>query len=123
MSKELYVGKLSYDTTEEDLRKLFSVSGTVTSVHLITDPKTGEFKGCGYVRMLTESQVKDAIESLDGAFFMEHRITVSKANPQKQLNKPGGKKPFRPGGSRPGGAPKPAGGPGRKGPSGKGGKR
>ena len=41
--KELYVGSLSYDATEYDLEKLFSVSGTVTSIHLIVDLKTGEF--------------------------------------------------------------------------------
>jgi len=84
MGKELYVGSLSYDTTEYDLEKLFSVSGRVTSIHLITDPKTGQFKGCGYVRMSTEAEAKDAIQSLDGALLIDRPITVSMANPQKQ---------------------------------------
>jgi RNA recognition motif-containing protein len=84
MGKELYVGSLSYDTTEYELEKLFSVSGRVTSIHLITDPKTGEFKRCGYVRMSTEAEAKDAILSLDGARFLDKTITVSIANPQKQ---------------------------------------
>ena len=101
MGKELYVGHLSYDTTEYDLDKLFSVSGTVTSIHLITDAKSGEFKGCGYVRMSSEAEAKDAIASLDGALLIDRPITVSMANPQKQ-NQPGGykgKSGFKPAGS------------------------
>lgn len=101
MSKELYVGSLSYDTTEYDLEKLFSVSGRVTSIHLITDAKTGQFKGCGYVRMSSEAEAKDAIQSLDGALLIDRRITVSIANPQKQKPASGGYK-GKSGGSRPG---------------------
>ena len=89
--KELYVGSLSFDVTEYDLEKLFSVSGTVTSLHLICDNKTGEFKGCGYVRMLTEAEARDAIASLDGAMLIDRRITVSIANLQK-AKAPGGYK-------------------------------
>jgi RNA recognition motif-containing protein len=103
MSKELYVGSLSYDTTEYDLEKLFSVSGRVTSIHLITDSKTGQFKGCGYVRMSTEAEAKDAIQSLDGALLIDRRITVSIANPQKQKPAPGGYK-GKSGGGRAAGA-------------------
>jgi len=88
--KELYVGSLSYDVTEYDLEKLFAVSGTVTSVHLITDNVTGEFKGCGYVRMSTEAQAKDAVDSLDGAMLIDRQITVSIANPQKMKPQGGG---------------------------------
>jgi len=82
-AKELYVGKLPFEATEYDLEKFFSVSGKVTSIHLITDNKTGEFKGCGYVRMSTEKEAKDAIASLDGAILLGRIITVSIANPQK----------------------------------------
>ncbi|GFO67448.1 hypothetical protein GMLC_10270 [Geomonas limicola] len=109
MSKELYVGHLSYDATEWELERLFSVSGRVTSIHLITDPVTGQFKGCGYVRMSTEAEAKDAILSLDGARFLDSTITVSEARPQKQVNAGGykGKSPRPPqaAGGR-GGAPK-----------------
>lgn len=86
--KELYVGSLSYDTTEYDLEKIFSVSGTVTSVHLIRDNQSGEFKGCGYVRMSSVAEAKDAVASLDGAMFLGRTMTVSIANPQK--TKPAG---------------------------------
>lgn len=95
MAKELYVGNISFEATEEDIRRLFTVSGTVTSIHLITDQKSGTFKGCGYVRMSTEAELKDAIASLDGALLIDRRITVSIANPQKQKPQGGGaKRPF-----------------------------
>lgn len=85
MAKELYVGHLPYETTELDLRRIFAVAGTVTSVHIITDPDTGRSKGCAYVRMASVESMKDAIESLDGAMIEGRLITVSEAKPQKQL--------------------------------------
>jgi RNA recognition motif-containing protein len=100
MAKELYVGNLSYDATEEDLQRLFSVAGTVTSVHIITDPESGVSKGCAYVRMSQEDEIKDAIESLDGALVGDRIITVSVARPQQQ-RKPGAYQ----GKGRPGGRP------------------
>lgn len=84
MAKELYVGSISPKATEEDIRKLFSVVGTVTSIHLITDPETGQFKECGYVRMSSADETKDAIETLDGALLVNRVITVSEARPQQQ---------------------------------------
>ncbi|WP_243373190.1 RNA-binding protein [Geotalea sp. SG265] len=83
MSKELYVGHISDNASEEDLRKLFSVMGTVTSVHLIVDPDTGEFKHCGYVRMASGVDLKEVAETLDGALLVDRVITVSIARPQK----------------------------------------
>lgn len=81
MSKELYVGSISPKATEEDIKKLFSIAGTVTSVHMIRDPE-GQFKECGYVRMATEEQVKEAIEVLDGALLINRVISVSVARPK-----------------------------------------
>ena len=109
MGKELYVGGISYQATAQDVEKLFSVSGRVTSIHLITDPKTGQFKGCGYVRMSTEAEAKDAIASLDGALLLDRTLTVSRANPQK-LAPQAPKKPR--GGSGGGSGGGPAGGSG-----------
>lgn len=88
MAKELYVGHLPYEATDDDLRRLFSVAGTVTSVHVITDPATGKSKGCGYVRMASEDQLQEAIDCLDGALMENRVISVSIANPQKQAPKP-----------------------------------
>lgn len=101
MSKELYVGSISARATEEDLEKLFSISGTVTSIHLIRDLQTGEFKGCGYVRMATPEQAKDAIETLDGAFLIDKVLTVSIARPQPPQKRQQGKGRRGPGQSRP----------------------
>jgi len=83
VAKELYVGHLPFETTENDLRRLFAVAGTVTSVHIITDTESGRSKGCAYVRMATAEAMKDAIESLDGALVEGRLITVSEARPQK----------------------------------------
>lgn len=83
MSKELYVGHISDNASEEELRKLFSVMGTVTSVHLIVDPETNEFKHCGYVRMASGIDLKEVAETLDGALLVDRVITVSIARPQK----------------------------------------
>lgn len=83
MAKELYVGHLPYEATNDDLRRMFSVAGTVTSVHIITDPVTGKSKGCGYVRMASEDQLQEAIDCLDGALMDNMIISVSIAKPQK----------------------------------------
>lgn len=96
MAKELYVGHISYEATEDDLRRLFTVAGTVTSIHMITDAQTGEFKGCAYVRMSTVEEVQEAIASLDGALLKNRIITVSEARPQKQRTRPPGRGPGKP---------------------------
>ncbi|MDD2365382.1 MAG: hypothetical protein PHN84_04390 [Desulfuromonadaceae bacterium] len=83
MAKELYVGHISEQATEEDLRKLFGLMGVVTSVHLIVDEQTGEFKRCGYVRMLSEVNLNEVVETLDGAYLIDRCIVVSIAVPQK----------------------------------------
>jgi RNA recognition motif-containing protein len=87
MGKELYVRHISDRATEDDIRKLFSVSGTVVSVHLITDPETGQFKGCAFVKMATDNEAQEAITTLDGALLINRVIIVGEARPQKQ--KPG----------------------------------
>ena len=83
MAKELYVGHISEQATEEDLRKLFEVMGVVTSVHLIVDEQTGEFKRCGYVRMLSEVDLNEVVETLDGTWLIDRCIVVSIAKAQK----------------------------------------
>lgn len=83
MAKELYVGHISEQATEDDLRKLFSLMGPVTSVHLIVDQETGEFKRCGYVRMLASADLKEVVETLDGTWLIDRCIVVSIAKPQK----------------------------------------
>jgi RNA recognition motif-containing protein len=84
MGKELYVRHISDKATENDIRKLFSVAGTVASVHLITDPETGQFKGCAFVKMATDNEAQEAIITLDGALLINRVIIVGNARPQKQ---------------------------------------
>lgn len=96
MNRELYVGSLPFETTEEDLVRLFSVSGNVQSVHIITDKISGKSKGCGYVKMTSTDEAKDAINCLDGALLDNRRITVSEAREQKPAVKsPGRAAPFK----------------------------
>lgn len=101
MAKELYVGNLPYDASEEELTRLFTVAGTVTSVHIITDPESGSSKGCAYVRMAGDDELKEAIASLDGALVGDRIITVSIARPQQQRKPAGYQGKGRPG-RRPG---------------------
>ncbi len=92
MRRELYVGNIPYEATEDDLRRLFAVAGTVSTVHLISDPVSRKSKGCGYVKMATADAAREAINSLDGALFMSRLITVSEARPQKPQERPSGNK-------------------------------
>ena len=86
MGVEIYVGQISGSVTEDELLKLFSVSGTVTSVHLVVDPVSGESRGCGYVRMSTDDEAKDAVSLLNGALLGD-RLIVVKSAPPKQFKK------------------------------------
>lgn len=87
MKNELYLGSISTKATEEDIRNLFSLVGTVTSIHLIRDPQTGEFKECGYLKMATAAEAKEAIETLDGALLINRVLTVSEARPHPDQKK------------------------------------
>ncbi len=124
MTKDLYVRNISAEATEDDLRKLFSVVGKVSYIHLVTDAKTGQFKGCAYVKMSTEAEAREAIPTLDGAHLINRTISVREALPQRPKGEAGAKppsaarpapKPARPEkASRPGGAPQPGSGKKRK---------
>ncbi len=80
MSKNLYVGNLSYATTDDRLRQVFEQIGTVTSVQIITDRATGRSRGFGFVEMATGGD--EAIERLNGAELDGRCITVNEARPR-----------------------------------------
>jgi RNA recognition motif-containing protein len=82
MGVEIYVGHISGQVTEDEVRKLFSVAGTVTSVHLVVEPGTGEYRGCGYVRMSTEDEAEEAVGLLNGAMLGDGLIVVKTAPPK-----------------------------------------
>jgi RNA recognition motif-containing protein len=84
MDTKLYVGNLSYDTTEDDLRSLFAEIGTVTSVALIKDRDTGRSKGFAFVEMSSQSEAELAIKNLDGKTLGNREIKVNKARPPKE---------------------------------------
>ncbi|MBV5338427.1 MAG: RNA-binding protein [Deltaproteobacteria bacterium] len=88
MGVEIYVGHVSGSVTEDEVQKLFSVVGTVTSVHLVVDPASGESRGCGYVRMSTEEEAREAIDLLNGAKLGDSLIVV-KGAPPKNFKKTG----------------------------------
>jgi RNA recognition motif-containing protein len=83
MARDVYVANISFEATEEDLRKLFSVSGTVKSVRLLNDPRTGLFRGTAFVQMANAAEAKDAIVTLDGALLINRIISVTEALPKK----------------------------------------
>jgi RNA recognition motif-containing protein len=89
MEKRIYVGNLSFKATEEDIKELFSKSGEVESVKLITDMNTGSPKGFGFVEMATPDDAKKAIEALNGSSFMDRTLVVSEARPQQAREKRG----------------------------------
>jgi len=85
---KLYVGSLSYDTTEDSLKELFSQAGTVSSVSIIIDKISGRSKGFGFVEMSSEEEAKKAVEMFNGKELDGRNIMVDEARPMK-------KKPFR----------------------------
>jgi len=87
MGIEVYVGQISGLVSEDEIRKLFSVVGTVASVHLVIDPASGESRGCGYVRMSTEEEAREAIDLLNGARLGDRQIVVKNAPPKKFTKK------------------------------------
>ncbi len=82
MNKRLYVGNLSYDTTEKDLSDLFSQVGSVTFTKIINNPD-GKSKGFGFVEMSTEKEAQAAVEKFDQYDMQGRTIKVNEANPQR----------------------------------------
>ncbi len=90
MNKKLYVGNLSYATTEDELRTLFTEIGPVTSVTLITDRQTGQSKGFGFVEMETTQAAQQAIERLNNSTLNDRALTVNEARPRESSSFGGG---------------------------------
>ena len=84
MNKKLYVGSLSFDTTEDGLRDHFAKAGKVESVSIITDKTSGRPKGFGFVEMSSEDEAKKAIEMFDGKELDGRTIVVNEAKPMKE---------------------------------------
>jgi cold-inducible RNA-binding protein len=89
MTQKLYVGNLSYSTTEGTLRTLFAEYGEIESVNVITDRSTGRPKGFAFVEMATDESAQAAISALNGRSVDDREIKVDKAKPQADRNRRG----------------------------------
>lgn len=107
MNKNLYVGNLSIEVTEDDLRASFSEVGKVIAVNLIKDKYTGLNRGFGFVEMETEKEAQEAINRFNGGTLRGNIITVNEARPKRMeggsrggSNRRGGFRSGRGGGRR-----------------------
>lgn len=92
MEAKLYVGNLSYNTTEQGLRELFMQAGNVTSVALIKEPGTQRSKGFAFVEMTTQSEAQKAISMFNGYSLDDRQLTVSVARPREERGGSGQKR-------------------------------
>ncbi len=95
MEKRIYVGNLSYNTTEGALRTLFAEYGEIESVTVITDRDTGRPKGFAFVEMATDQAAQAAISALNGKSVDDREIKVNEAKPQADRDRrsDGGRRP------------------------------
>lgn len=86
----IYVGNLSYEVGQDDLKEVFAEYGNVKNVQLPTDRETGRLRGFAFVEMGTEAEETAAIEALDGAEWMGRNLKVNKAKPREDRGSSGG---------------------------------
>ena len=84
MAKKLFVGGLSFSTTQDTLGNECAKYGTVVSCAIITDRETGRSKGFGFVEMSTDEEADAIIEALNGKEFDGRRVTVNEARPREE---------------------------------------
>lgn len=98
----IFVGNLSYGSTEDSIRALFSEYGEVERVNIITDRDTGQPRGFAFVEMTNKSDADRAIEALNGADLEGRALNVNEARPRPERSGGGNRGPSR-GGNRSGG--------------------
>jgi RNA recognition motif-containing protein len=124
METKIYVGNLSYETKEEDLRELFAQAGTVASVALIKDRDTGQSKGFAFIEMSNQSEAEKAIQMFNSYTLANRPLKVNLARPKEERGFGGGGYGDRRGGPGGGyGRGGPGGGKSRRGPGNAGGQR
>jgi len=89
MSTKLFVGNLSFKTTEEQLQDAFSKAGKVVSVAIPTDRDTGRKRGFGFVEMGTEEEAQNAVRDFNGTMLDGRQITVNPSKPRESSPKTG----------------------------------
>ena len=117
MGSKLYVGNLSFKTTEADLKSLFAAAGTVSEAALVTDRETGNSRGFAFVTMSSDAEAQAAISQFSGKEIDGRSLTVNEARPREEGGGGGG------GGRRFGGGGGGGGGGGSRGGGGGGGGR
>ena len=100
--KNLFVGNLTFDTTEDSLRELFAPMGEVQQVRIMTDRDTGKSRGFAFVEMANDDDAAKAIAALNGKEFGGRALTINEARPRPERSSGGGGG-FRPGGGGGGG--------------------
>src|ERR1700685_4043121 len=90
MSNKLFVGNLSFNTTENDLQDAFAAHGTVTEANLMMDRSTGRPRGFGFVTMSTPEEAQKAIDALNGKSVDGRALTVNIARPREERPAGGG---------------------------------
>ena len=90
MGKKVYVGNLSYETSQADLETLFGEHGTVESAQIINDRDTGRSKGFGFIEMSSDAEAQSAIAALDGKDCGGRAIKVNEAKPREPRSGGGG---------------------------------
>ncbi len=90
MNNKLYVGNLSFDTTQTELETAFSAFGTVQSINLVTDRDTGRPRGFGFIEMGTDSEAQAAIDGLNERDLGGRNLTVNIAKPRENRGGGGG---------------------------------
>ncbi len=100
MSNKLFVGNLSFNTTENDLQDAFAAHGTVVEANLMMDRASGRPRGFGFVTMSTPEEAQKAIEALNGATVGGRVLTVNIARPREERPAGGGRGPRREYGGR-----------------------
>ena len=86
----IYVGNLSFDTTENELQAAFATYGTVTSARVVTDRDTGRARGFGFVEMPNAGEAQAAIAALNGSQLQGRTLTVNEARPREERSQSGG---------------------------------
>jgi RNA recognition motif-containing protein len=90
MGKKLYVGNLSFNSSEQDLEDVFAEFGTVESVNIIEDRDTGRSRGFGFVEMSSDQEATNAIAELDGKEVDGRNLKVNEAKPRENRGGGGG---------------------------------
>ena len=90
MNTKMYVGNLSYDATDSEIRELFEAHGTVTDVFIVKDRESGRPRGFAFVSMGTVEEMNAAIEGLNGVEFSGRALTINEARPREERPQGGG---------------------------------